>query len=107
MAIDFRQVTINFDPTRGRRQRESQTVVFNAPVQKAEAMLKGFNLKYNNGDHHVLEEEVDLDIISISGNAVTVAADFLLRDSSGNIDDPFSGFVQAVVVADTSANPQT
>ena len=54
-----------------------------------------------------VEQEVDLDITRISGNAVTVAADFLLRDGSGNIDDPFSGFVQAVVVADTAANPQT
>ncbi len=107
MALEFRQVTIHFDPTRGRKQRESQTVTFNSTVQKAEAMLKGFRLRYDNGDHHVLEQEVDLDITSISGNAVTVAADFLLRDNSGNIDDPFSGFVQAVVVADTAANPQT
>lgn len=107
MAMEFRELTIHFDPTRGRKQRESQTAVFNARVQKAQAMLKGFRLRYNNGDHHVLEQEVDLDITSISGNAVTVAADFLLRDGSGNIDDPFSGFVQAVVIADTAANPQT
>ena len=107
MALEFRQLTIHFDPTRGRRQRESQTVTFGAHVQKAEAMLKGFRLRFNNGDHHILEQEVDLDITRVSGNAVTVAADFLLRDGSGNIDDPFSGFVQAVVVADTAANPQT
>lgn len=107
MALEFRQLTIHFDPTRHRKQREAQTAVFNAKVQKAEAMLKGFRLRYNNGDHHVLEQEVDLDITSINGNTVTVAADFLLRDGSGFIDDPFSGFVQAVVIADTAANPQT
>ncbi len=106
MAIEMRQVNIRFDSTRGQKQRESQTVSFPARVQKAEAMLKGFRIRYDNGDHHVLEQEIDLDT-SVSGNSVTVAADFLLRDSSGNIDDPFSGWVQAVVIADTAANPQT
>lgn len=106
MAIEFREVTIRFDPTRGQKQRESQTVSFNSRVQKAQAMLKGFRAEYNNGDHHVWQQEIDLDT-RVSGNTVTVAADFLLRDSSGNIDDPYSGWVQAVVVADTAANPQT
>lgn len=107
MAIDFRELTINFDPTRGRTQREEATAVFSAPVQKAQAMLKGFRIGYTNGDHHVLRQEIDLDVVRINNNTVTVAADFLLRDSSGNIDDPYSGYVQCVVVADTAANPQT
>jgi hypothetical protein len=107
MAVEFRQLTINFDPTAGRVQREEATAVFSARVQKAEAMLKGFQIGYNNGDHHILREEIDLDVVQIQNNSVTVAANFLLRDSSGNIDDPFSGFVQCVVVADTAANPQT
>jgi hypothetical protein len=32
---------------------------------------------------------------------VEVRADFLLRDGSGNIDDPFDGWVDAVVIAET------
>jgi hypothetical protein len=31
---------------------------------------------------------------------VSVAATFLLRDGFGNIDDPYSGFISAVVIAD-------
>jgi hypothetical protein len=31
---------------------------------------------------------------------VDVVANFLLRDSSGNIDDPYSGSIDAVVLAD-------
>ncbi len=107
MAMEFRQLTINFDPTRGRTQREEATAVFSSRVEKAEAMLKGFQIGYTNGDHHVLRQEIDLDVVRINNNTVTVAADFLLRDSSGNIDDPFNGFVQCVVIADTAANPQT
>src|SRR2546426_8687416 len=100
MALQFRQLTINFDATSGRKQTEAATAVFGGRVHTAEAALKGYNIRYTNGDHHVLEEEIDLDITNFNNNAVTVAAKFLLRDNSGNIDDPFSGFVQAVVIAD-------
>jgi hypothetical protein len=107
MAIDFRELTITFDPTSGRAQRESATAVFGAQVQKAQAMLKGFHIQYTGSDHHVWQQQVDLDVTAIDNNSVTVAADFLIRDSSGNIDDAYHGWVQAVVVADTAANPQT
>jgi hypothetical protein len=81
--------------------------VFSARVEKAEAMLKGFDIRYTNGDHHVLQQRIDLDVIAINNNTVTISSQFLLRDSSGNIDDPFRGFVQAVVIADTAASPPT
>ena len=107
MALEMKQVHIPMDITVNTKEREHGTAIFSAKVQKAEAMLKGFNIRYTNGDHHVLEQEIDLDIVRIQGNAVEIAADFLIRDSSGRIDDPYTGWVQAVVVADTAANPQT
>jgi hypothetical protein len=107
MALEMREVTMNFDFTSGIEQRQESTAVFNAPVEQAQTMLKGFSIQYGNGDHHILKQEIALDVVSINNNTVTVAANFLLRDDSGNIDDPFGGFVQAVVIADTVANPQT
>jgi hypothetical protein len=108
MAVEFREVTIRFDPTRGRfPQRESATATFNARVQKAQAMLKGFHVQFTDEDHHVWQQQVDLDITTITANTVTVAADLGLRDSSGNVDDRYNGWVQAVIMADTAANPQT
>lgn len=107
MAIEFKQFTINFDPTKGRKQRETTNVALNGNLlrrDKVEAVLKGFHAGYTDKDHHVLEIEVDLDITNVntSSNTVTVAADFLLRDSSGNIDDRFDGFVQGVVIAEVA-----
>lgn len=102
MAIDFRNLQISFDPTRGRAQRESATAVFGSPVRRANAALKGFNITYNNGDHHLLRQEVDIDVTSVLNNTVTVAVDFLLRDGSGNIDDPYSGSVEVLVIADVA-----
>ena len=101
-AIDFREVTINFDSTRGRTQRESGTATFGGRVLKAQAFLNGFDIGYNNGDHEILRQKIDLYVTRINNNRVDIAADFLLRDGSGNIDDPYSGWVQAVVIADVA-----
>lgn len=98
--IQFRELTIYFDPTRGIKQRESASASFSGRrIKTAQAVLKGFNLKYTDGDHHVYEQEIDLDTI-VRGDTVQVFADFLIRDSSGHIDDRYHGFVQAVVIAD-------
>jgi hypothetical protein len=102
MSLDFREITINFDNTSGRKQRESATAVFGSAVRKAQAVLKGFHVGYTDSDHPLWKLEVDLDVERITGAAVTVAADYLLRDSSGNIDDRFGGWIQVVVMADVA-----
>ena len=101
MAIQMREGTITFPPTTGRRQRRQTTVVFPSSIlgNNAQAVLKGYNVNYNNGDHHILELEIDLDT-RIVGNTVTVFADLAFRDSSGFFDDSYDGFVNFVVLAD-------
>ena len=99
MAIQFREGTLNFPPTTGRRQRAETTVVFPGPVRSAQAAMKGYSVQYNNGDHHILQQEFDLDT-TINANTVTVFGDFVFRDSSGNFDDPYSGFINFIVIAD-------
>ncbi|MDQ3974796.1 MAG: hypothetical protein M3276_10820 [Actinomycetota bacterium] len=95
-------MTLNFDSASGGPQHETATATFASRVNRAEAALKGFDIGYTNGDHHLLREQVDIDITSVSGNTVTLNVDFSLRDSSGNFDDPFSGFVQVLVIADVA-----
>ena len=63
-------------------------------------MLRSFEVQYNNGDHHVLQERMQLEIVGNSGGVVEIQATFLLRDGSGNIDDPYSGSMEAVIIAD-------
>jgi hypothetical protein len=100
MTIDFRVLNINFDPTSGRAQRESATAVFNSNIRRANAALRGFNISFNNGDHNFLREEIDIDITAVQNNTVEVAVDFVLRDNSGTFDDPYSGKVEVLVIAD-------
>jgi hypothetical protein len=100
MTLQLREGTLNFPPTTGRRQRAQVTVVFASAVRMAQAAIKGYNVSYNNGDHHILELEIDLDT-TITSNTVTVFGDFVFRDSSGFFDDPYSGWINFVVIADT------
>jgi hypothetical protein len=102
MAMDCRAVSIRFVPTQGQARREVGTVVFNGAVSRAEASIMGISIGYDNGEQHVLREMVTLDIDKIDHNVVTVGCNFLARHDSGNIDDPFDGRVDVLVVADVA-----
>ncbi len=99
MALQFKEGWITFPATTGQRQRLSQTVSFTGPVNAYQVVMKGYNIRYDDGDHHILELELDLDS-TVSGTDVTVTGDFVLRDSSGNYDDPYEGWMNFVVIAD-------
>lgn len=105
MPTEFKQLHITFDPTRGQfPQRESATATFNRRIVRAEAVLKGFHVQFTDKDHHVWKQQVDLDVTEIGRTTVTVSADLGLRDSSGNVDDRYNGWVQAIVIAETEEN---
>ncbi|MGE5763544.1 MAG: hypothetical protein ACM3ZF_06610 [Mycobacterium leprae] len=71
-------------------------------MNRAEAALKGFDISYRDDDHHLLREEVDIDIDGIIANTVSVAVNYVLRDNSGNIDDAYRGVVEVLVIADVA-----
>lgn len=102
VALDFRRLVFDFPPMRDRAQRLTATAMFGARVRRAEAALQGFDIGYTDGDHHVWREVVDVDVVRISNNNVEVAVDYLFRDSTGNIDDRYSGKVEVVVIADVA-----
>ena len=102
MALDFRVARLSFDPTTGRVQNEPGSVNFATRVIRADCALRGYNFRYNNGDHELLMMEIEIKNKAVNGTNVTFNVDFLLRDSSGNIDDPYSGFVEVLVIADVS-----
>lgn len=85
---------------RGQVQSETGAVVFPSRLLRAEVAINGFDVQYADGDHHVFRQIVDARIENIQDRTVFFRVDFLLRDSSGNIDDPFRGRVDVLVIAD-------
>jgi len=74
--------------------------VFPSRVTRADAAINGFDVGYDGSDHHLLRTKIDISDVSIVNNTVNVTVNFSLRDSSGNFDDPYSGFVDALVIVD-------
>ncbi len=100
--LDFRSVTVSFPTLSGGSQRQTSFATFGSAVRAANTALKGFDISYGNGDHHVLRQQVDIDLLTVNGNVVNFAVDLVLRDNSGNFDDPFGGTVEVLVVADVA-----
>ena len=101
MALEFQTVRINFPSRRDAEQSINQTTNFSRNIRTVGAAINGFDVKFTNGDHHLLREKVDISPIAVNGRTATFSVNMLLRDSSGNIDDPYSGFVDVMLIADT------
>jgi len=106
MAIDYRTIGFGFGSVRGREQELVGSVDFGLPVLRAEAALKGFISRFDGGDHHVYVHKIITSIDRIENSKVFVKVTYLLRDSSGNIDDPYSGGVHVLVFADVAPRLQ-
>ncbi len=81
----------------------SRTILANATfpsdVLRAGVALNGFNLDYTNGDRNMGRIMADTDVVAIAGPVVSFEVQCELRDNSGN--DPYAGFVTALVTAET------
>lgn len=102
MATDFRTTRVRFDSTRGIVQRETGSVNFRSRVRRAGFAINGFKMKFTDKDHHLWHEEINIEEsnIQISNTNVSFPVSFLLRDSSGNIDDRYEGYVDVLVIAE-------
>ncbi|MDJ0661813.1 MAG: hypothetical protein QNJ42_20365 [Crocosphaera sp.] len=97
MAIDFRTVSITIPQGTGRRSIDG-AAVFNSTVLNAGVALNGFALDFTAPDRPFNVMEADVDIVAITQNTVTFRVECQLADR--NFDDPYSGYVTAMVTAD-------
>lgn len=97
MPIEFRTSSVTIPNGTGRRRIE-RSVSFSSPVKRASVAMNGFKLDYASSDHHINIAEADTDVASISGNTVTFRVECNYADK--NFDDPYSGYVTALVIAE-------
>ncbi len=102
MALSFITTRVNFPSTKGSIQSDEGTASFPSMVRVADASVKGFQIAYTNSDNEIKQLEIGINNITIVGTGVTFWVNLLLRDNSGNIDDPFQGWVDVLVTADVA-----
>ena len=97
MPVAFRTRSVSIPTGTGPRTIQS-SVDFGRRVNSAAVALNGFQLDFNNSDHHINEVEADTDLLSIVGS--TVRFQVQARYADKNFDDPYHGYVTALVIAD-------
>jgi hypothetical protein len=103
MPIDFRQTRV--DVPKGRNPNGTQwrafkgTVTFDRDVRRAESAIQTFRLDYTDSDHHINLIQVETDVSALTGNNVDV--DIRVFYSDKNYDDPYQGWVDILVIAET------
>jgi hypothetical protein len=73
---------LDFPSVTGSQQIQVRQINFGRTVRDVAVILQGFDIHCANGDHHVLEESIQVSAFVLSGGVVDVSADLLLRDGS-------------------------
>jgi hypothetical protein len=98
MTLRFFRTSLSI-PSGAGRKTFGDTVDFPSNVIRADAALNGFKLDYTEGgDRHINEVEVDIDVGPIQGTSVGFTIETQYADV--NFDDPYSGYVTVLVIAD-------
>ena len=114
MGLGLKTIRYRFDSTARIVQTETQKVDFGgrrivrdqkqAPI--LQAALVGFDIHFDNGEHPVNRLEIQATGVGIVPDTRDTEAQatvrFLIRDASGNIDDPFSGVVDVLFIAEVA-----
>ena len=106
MAIEFVDGTLEFASTTGQVAETSQISTFSGPVKKViTAVMRGYDFGFEGKDrpvHEIQAQVTGATVIDIQNpdKRVFVFGLLLLRDFSGNIDDPYHGTIDYTVIAE-------
>lgn len=77
-----------------------RNVTFDTPVRNVVVTLNGFKLDFSSEDHHINIIEVDIAFNRFGGGNRTVFFQASAQYADKNFDDPYSGYVDTVIIAD-------
>jgi hypothetical protein len=106
MALVVKRHTIEFPSHSGSANIVTENVnmpeLINTSSNRVDVVINGFEARFTNSDRELYHIKVDVRKGSVTSDSVEVRGSLLLRDSSGNIDDPFQGWIEVVVIAETA-----
>ena len=106
MALEFVDGTLVFGSTTGKVAETSQISTFSGTVKKViTAVMRGYDFGFEGTDRSIHEIQAQVTGATVydsqnPDNRVLVFGLLLLRDFSGNIDDPYHGIIDYTVIAD-------
>ena len=106
MALEFVDGTLFFGNTTGNVAEINQISTFSGTVKKViTAVMRGYDFGFEGKDRSVHEIQAQVTGATVydsqnPDNRVLVFGLLLLRDFSGNIDDPYHGIIDYTVIAE-------
>src|ERR1700757_4426332 len=98
-AVRFQTLNFDFLSATGSEQKLQKNAIFPSNVLQASAAIGGLEIGYTNSDHHLWKQTIKLKLDPVQ-NVVPVEVTYLLRDSSGDVDDPYDGKIDVLVIAE-------
>ena len=106
MALEFVDGTLFFGNTTGQVAETNQISTFSGTVKKViTAVMRGYDFGFEGTDRSIHEIQAQVTGATVydsqnPDNRVLVFGLLLLRDFSGNIDDPYHGIIDYTVIAE-------
>ena len=106
MALEFVDGTLFFGNTTGQVAEATQLSTFSGTVKKViTAVMRGYDFGFEGTDRSIHEIQAQVTGATVydsqnPDNRVLVFGLLLLRDFSGNIDDPYHGIIDYTVIAE-------
>lgn len=103
MPIEFQRKTINFPAQTGGPRKGKVRATFSNAIVHVDAAISCFDMEFSDGDCHLFQQKVDVSVAIDPKelNVAEVTVKFALRDSSGDFDDTYSGYVETLLIAET------
>jgi hypothetical protein len=98
-TVRFQTLNFDFVSATGAEQKLQKNAIFPSNVLHASAAIGGFAIGYTNSDHHLWKQTINVKLEPVQ-NVVPVEVTYLLRDSSGDVDDPYDGTIDVLVIAE-------
>jgi hypothetical protein len=98
--IVFKNHIVEFPETKDGVNTKSVEIPFEEVVLNPAVTLSGFQFEYKKKDKHIKEIVMKIENVSRTDHSVKFDATFGLRDGSGFFDDPYSGSMDVVIIAE-------
>ena len=100
MAFDLQHKKFTFPSATGGPQLQRHIFRFDSPIRKADAAITSYNCEFNGDDHPLQKLQVSAFVDKLNGPEANVIVVYGMKDNSGTYDDPYSGEIDIVVIAD-------
>lgn len=100
MAIEFKRKRVEFLHARGSLAVKKDKVEFQAPIERVEAAISGFQIQFEGSEHPVQNMQASVkNNVSFDKRTASIEVELGIKDNTGYYDDKYGGWVDVLFIA--------